>query len=49
MDYAFKIAIIAFGYIIVSIIGAYFIKSILRKYEKDVGISGLKGAGDRDN
>lgn len=45
MSYAFKIAVVISAYIIVSIIGAYFIKLMLRRYEKEVEISGLKGAG----
>ena len=42
MSYAFKIAVIISAYIIVSIIGAHFIKLMLRRYEKEVEISGLK-------
>jgi len=34
MNYVFKIAVIISAYIIVSIIGAYFIKLMLRRYEK---------------
>ena len=45
MSYAFKISVVISAYIIVSIIGAYFIKLMLRRYEKDVGTSGLRGAG----
>ena len=45
MSYAFKISVIISAYIIVSIIGAYFIKLMLRRYEKDIETSGLKGAG----
>ena len=45
MSYAFKISVIISAYIIVSIIGAYFIKLMLMRYEKEVEISGLKGAG----
>jgi len=45
MSYTFKIAVIISAYIIVSIVGAYFIKLILRRYEKDLQIGGLKGAG----
>ena len=44
MDYTFKIAIVVFAYLVV-IMGAYFIKLMLRRYEEDVGTSGLKGAG----
>ncbi|MGB2727149.1 MAG: hypothetical protein WBD09_01560 [Halobacteriota archaeon] len=45
MSYAFKISVIISAYIIVSIIGAYFIKSMLMRYEKEVETSGLRGAG----
>jgi hypothetical protein len=45
MSYVFKIAVVISAYIIVTIIGAYFIKLMLRRYEKDVEPSGLKGAG----
>ena len=45
MNYVFKIAVIISAYIIVSIIGAHFIKLMLRRYEKEVETSGLKGAG----
>ncbi len=45
MSCAFKISVIISAYIIVSIIGAHFIKLLLRRYEKEVEISGLKGAG----
>ena len=45
MSYAFKISVIISAYIIVSIIGAHFIKLMLRRYEKEVEISGLKSAG----
>ncbi|MCK4397828.1 MAG: hypothetical protein KAV25_02420 [Methanophagales archaeon] len=45
MNYVFKIAVIISAYIVVSIMGAYFIKLMLRRYEKDVGTSGLKSAG----
>lgn len=41
MDYTFKIAIVVFAYLLV-IMGAYFIKLMLRRYEEDVEISGLK-------
>jgi len=33
------------AYIIVTIIGAYFIKLMLRRYENEVETSGLRGAG----
>ncbi|NQE05073.1 hypothetical protein C5S32_04310 [ANME-1 cluster archaeon GoMg1] len=42
MSYALKISVIISAYIIVSIIGAHFIKLMLRRYEKEVEISGLK-------
>ena len=42
MNYVFKIAVIISAYIVVSIMGAYFIKLMLRRYEEDVGTSGLK-------
>jgi len=45
MDYIYTAVVIACGYFFVSIIGAYLIKLILRRYEKDVGMSGLKSAG----
>ena len=45
MNYVFKIAVVISAYIIVSIIGAYFIKLMLRRYEKEVETSGLRGAG----
>lgn len=45
MSYIFKIAVIISAYITVTIIGAYFVKLMLRQYEKDVETSGLKGAG----
>ena len=45
MDFAFKITIVVLGYIAVTIIGAYFIKAFLRRYERDIGIGGLTGAG----
>jgi hypothetical protein len=45
MSDVFKIVVIITAYIVVTIIGAYFIKLTLRKYENDVGTSGLKGAG----
>ncbi len=45
MSYVFKIAMVTFAYIIVSIIGAYFIKLMLSRYEEDVETSGLRGAG----
>jgi len=45
MHYTLKIAAVACGYVLVSVICGYFIKLILGKYEKDVGISGLEGAG----
>ncbi|MBA7516227.1 hypothetical protein ES705_08273 [subsurface metagenome] len=44
MDYTFKIAIVVFAYLVV-IMGAYFIKLMLRRYEEDVETSGLRGAG----
>jgi hypothetical protein len=43
-DYTFEIAIVVFAYLLV-IMGAYFIRLMLRRYEKEVEISGLKGAG----
>jgi len=45
MNYVFKISVIISAYIIVSIIGAYFIKLMLRRYEKEVETRGLIGAG----
>jgi len=42
MNYVFKIAVIISAYIVVSIMGAYSIKLMLRKYEKEVETSGLK-------
>ncbi len=42
MSYAFKISVIISAYIIVSIMGAYFIKLMLRRYEEDVETSSLK-------
>jgi len=45
MDYIFAAVVIACGYFFVSIVGAYLIKFILKRYEKDVGMSGLKSAG----
>jgi phage regulator Rha-like protein len=45
MNYVFKIAVIISAYIVVSIMGAYFIKLMLRRYEKEVETSGLRGAG----
>lgn len=42
MSYVFKIVVIISAYIAVTIIGAYFIKLTLRKYENDVENSGLK-------
>ena len=44
MNYTFKIAVIIFAYITVSVIGAHLIKLMLRRYEKGLG-GGLKGAG----
>ncbi len=40
-----EITIIVSGYILVSIVGIYFIKLILRKYEEEIKDSGLKKAG----
>jgi len=45
MDFAFEITIVVLGYIAVTIIGARFIKAFLRRYEREIGISGLTGAG----
>jgi hypothetical protein len=45
MIYFFKTAVILSAYLTVTIIGAYLIKLILRKYETDLEDSGLKGAG----
>ncbi len=45
MSYVLKIVVIISAYAIVSIVGAYFIKLMLRRYEKDVETSGLKSAG----
>ncbi len=45
MNYTFKICVLISAYIIVTIIGAYFIKLMLRRYENDVETSGLRGAG----
>lgn len=45
MGYAVRITIVALGYIATTVVAAYLIKAILRKYESDVGISGLTGAG----
>jgi len=45
MDYAFKIAVIILAYITVSVIGAYLIKLMLRRYENELETGGLKGAG----
>ena len=45
MSCAFKISVVISAYIIVSIIGAYFIKLMLMRYEKEVETSGLRGAG----
>lgn len=45
MSYGFKIVVIISAYIAVTIIGAYFIKLMLRKYENDLENSGVKGAG----
>jgi len=45
MDYVSTAVVIACGYFFVSIISAYLIKLILRRYEKDIEMSGLKSAG----
>jgi len=45
MGYALKIAVVASGYVLVSVICGYLIKSILGKYDRDVGNGGLEGAG----
>ncbi|MHC1605392.1 MAG: hypothetical protein ACXQTP_05440 [Candidatus Methanofastidiosia archaeon] len=45
MDYILKIVLIISAYIIVSIIGAFFIKLLLGRYEKDVENGGLESAG----
>lgn len=42
MSYVLKTAMIVSAYVIVSIIGAYFIKLMLGQYDKDVESSGLK-------
>ncbi len=44
MYFKFKIAILVSGYLAV-IAGAYLIRLMLRRYEEEVGVSGLKGAG----
>ena len=44
MVYAFEIAIVVFAYLVV-IMGGYLIRLMLRRYEKEVETSGLRGAG----
>jgi len=44
MDYTLKIAVVGSGYVLVSVICGYLIKSMLGKFEKDAG-GGLEGAG----
>jgi len=44
MIYTFEIAIVVFAYLVV-IIGGYLIRLMLRRYEKEVETSGLRGAG----
>ena len=44
MVYTFEIAIVVFAYLVV-IIGGYLIRLMLRRYEKEVETSGLRGAG----
>ena len=40
----YKITVIILGYLVVILCG-YLIRLILKRYEKDVDVSGLKGAG----
>ena len=44
-DMILKICIVISAYFIVSLIGAYFIRTMLRRYEKELQIGGLKRAG----
>jgi len=45
MGTTYQLIIIILGYIIATIVGAYFIRLILSRYEKETGDSGLKKAG----
>ena len=45
MDYTFKIILIALGYIAVTIVDAFVIKTILRNYGRHIALSGLTHAG----
>jgi len=45
MGTTYQVIIIILGYIVATIIGAYFIKLILSRYEKEIEDSGLKKAG----
>ena len=44
-DMILKICIVISAYFIVSLFGAYFIRTMLRRYEKELQIGGLKRAG----
>ena len=45
MSYALEITVVASAYVIISIIGAYLIKLMLRGYGRKVELGGLKNAG----
>ena len=45
MSYALEITVVASAYVIISIIGAYLIKLMLRGYGREVELGGLKNAG----
>ncbi|MEA1998364.1 MAG: hypothetical protein U9N61_03440 [Euryarchaeota archaeon] len=45
MNWAIDVGAIVSAYIAVSVVGAYAIRAILRRYEKNVGTGGLRSAG----
>jgi len=45
MDWMFRVGVVVAAYIAVSVVGAYVIKAILRRYEGDIVTGGLRGAG----
>lgn len=45
MDWMFRVGVVVAAYIAVSVVGAYVIRAILRRYEGDIVTGGLRGAG----
>ncbi|MEA1905908.1 MAG: hypothetical protein U9N12_02975 [Euryarchaeota archaeon] len=45
MNWATNVGVIVSAYITVSVVGAYIIRAILKRYEVDRGVGGLKSAG----